>query len=115
MFLTSIKPFIALQFLVWQLKIKCFPANRQAIIRSDAGAGSIHKTQYQDMAEVIKRVDLIATFARMRVGETVEIGLHDATESNVRTAASRYSKDKKVELKVSALLGSGSTKVTRTA
>lgn len=65
------------------------------------------------MAELIRTVNLIATFAKLQKGEVVEIGFGDATESNVRAAASRYSKEKKIELKVSALRGTGKTTVTR--
>lgn len=65
------------------------------------------------MAEVVMKVDLTATFARLKVRDSVEIRKDDATESNVRTAASRYSKENGVELKVSAPLGADATKVIR--
>nr|WP_195461700.1 hypothetical protein [Alistipes sp. D31t1_170403_E11] len=65
------------------------------------------------MAELVRTVNLTATFAQMQKGDTVEIGINDATESNVRAAACRYAKEKKIELKVSVLRGTGKTTVTR--
>ncbi|MCH5305630.1 MAG: hypothetical protein J1E79_04040 [Rikenella sp.] len=66
------------------------------------------------MVEIVKRVDLIATFDNLKkAGDTVEIRLSDATESNVRSAASRYSQRKKVRLIVAATLGADSIKVMR--
>ena len=50
------------------------------------------------MAELVRTVNLTATFAQMQKGDTVEIGINDATESNVRAAACRYAKEKKIEL-----------------
>lgn len=65
------------------------------------------------MAEIIRTVSLSATFAKLQKGETLEIGFGDATESNVRTAASRFSKENNIELKVSTPRGAGTIKVIR--
>lgn len=66
------------------------------------------------MVEIIKRIDLTATFDNLKkVGDTVEIQLSEATESNVRSAASRYAQRNKVRLVVSSPLGSGGIKVMR--
>lgn len=65
------------------------------------------------MAEIVRTVNLTATFAKLQMGDSVEISFKDATESNVRTAASRYSKEKSIELKVSAPRGTGTITVTR--
>lgn len=65
------------------------------------------------MVELVRTVNLTATFAKLQTGETVEISFTDATVSNVRAAASRYSKEKKIELRVTALRGAGIITVTR--
>lgn len=65
------------------------------------------------MVRVVKQISLTATFSLLKVGDSVEIEYCDATENNVRTAASRYSKDSGVELKVTAPLGAEAIKVTR--
>lgn len=65
------------------------------------------------MAELVRTVNLTATFAKLQKGDTVVISFNDATESNVRAAASRYSKDKKIELSVKALRGADKITVTR--
>nr|DAS86992.1 MAG TPA: hypothetical protein [Caudoviricetes sp.] len=65
------------------------------------------------MAELVRTVNLTATFARLQKGESIEINFKDVTESNVRTAAARYSKNKNVELKVSARRGTGKIIVMR--
>lgn len=65
------------------------------------------------MAELVRTVNLTATFARLQKGESIEINFKDVTESNARTAAARYSKNKNVELKVSARRGTGKIIVMR--
>lgn len=65
------------------------------------------------MAELVRTLNLTATFAKLQEGESVDIGLNDATESNVRAAASRYSREKKIILKVKALRGADKITVTR--
>ena len=65
------------------------------------------------MAELVRTVNLTATFARLQKGESIEINFKDVTESNVRTAAARYSKNNHVELKVSARRGTGKITVMR--
>ncbi|MCD8173774.1 MAG: hypothetical protein LUD76_10040 [Alistipes sp.] len=66
------------------------------------------------MTQVVKNVDLRATFAKMKPGDRVEISLSDATELNIRSAASRFSKGRKVKLTISAPRGSDVAIVTRT-
>ncbi|WP_295940262.1 hypothetical protein [uncultured Alistipes sp.] len=65
------------------------------------------------MAELIRTVNLTATFASLEIGEIVEIGLNEVTESNVRTAASRFAKENAMELKVSVSKDAGTITVTR--
>lgn len=65
------------------------------------------------MDKLVSTVNLNATFAQLQKGDTVEIGINDATESNVRAAACRYAKKKKIELKVSVLRGTGKITVVR--
>ncbi len=61
------------------------------------------------MAELIKRVDLMATFSRMKIGDKVEFAPTDATENSIRVNVTRFNKRNKVELKVSAPLGANVT------
>ena len=65
------------------------------------------------MAEIVRTLNLTATFAKLQKGESVDIGINDATESNVRAAASRYSREKKITLKVKAVRGANKITVTR--
>lgn len=98
-------------------KLSVFPPRRKAAARSETGAGTTNSREHKEpipMVEIVKRVDLIATFDNLKkAGDTVEIRLSDATESNVRSAASRYSQRKKVRLVVAATLGADSIKVMR--
>lgn len=72
----------------------------------------VHTTNHQ--AEVIKKVDLVATFSTLlTINDYVEIEIKEATEGNVRAAAARYSKETGVKLSVSAPLGTDFTTVTR--
>lgn len=66
------------------------------------------------MAEIVKKVDLIATFDTLKeIGDKVEIRLLDATESNVRAAAWRYSRRKNIGLVVTVTAGDEKIKVVR--
>lgn len=72
----------------------------------------VNKPNHQ--AEVIKKVDLVATFSTLlTINDYVEIKKKEATEGNVRAAAARYSKECGVKLTVSAPLGTESITVTR--
>lgn len=51
--------------------------------------------------EPIKKIDLAATFAALRVGDFIEINLRDLKESRVRNAATGFSKRNNVRLTVS--------------
>lgn len=65
------------------------------------------------MAEILKKIDLNATFAKMKVGDAVEIKVTDAGEGNVRATASKYNKKHNTKLVVTVQPEVAATTVTR--
>lgn len=59
------------------------------------------------MAEIVMSVDLKATFQKMQIGDEVKIPLGVVTAENIRTAATRFSRENEaLRLRVSAPQGS---------